>query len=77
MAARRSLLYPFNGFISSRYATAKQTFLGEDLREMQKRYKNPSPSVAFAVAEDYALLGEQNKALEWLQNGPKDSMKRT
>lgn len=54
-------------FISSGYATAKQTFLGGDLREMQERYKNASPSVAFAVAEDYALLGEQNKALEWLQ----------
>jgi tetratricopeptide (TPR) repeat protein len=54
-------------FISSGYATAKQTFLGGDLREMQKRYKNGSPSVAFAVAEDYALLGEQNKALEWLE----------
>ncbi len=54
-------------FISSGYATAKRTFLGGDLREMQKRYKNASPSVAFAVAEDYALLGEQNKALEWLQ----------
>jgi hypothetical protein len=54
-------------FISSGYATAKQTFLGGDLREMQKRYKHASPSAAFAVAEDYALLGEQNKALEWLQ----------
>jgi len=54
-------------FISSGYATAKQTFLWGDLREMQKRYKNGSPSVAFAVAEDYALLGEQNKALEWLE----------
>ena len=54
-------------FISSGYATAKQTFLRGDLREMQKRYKNASPSVVFAVAEDYALLGEQNKALEWLQ----------
>jgi tetratricopeptide (TPR) repeat protein len=54
-------------FISSGYATAKQTFLWGDLREMQKRYKYGSPSVAFAVAEDYALLGEQNKALEWLE----------
>lgn len=54
-------------FISSGYATAKQTFLWGDLREMQKRYENASPSVALSVAEDYALLGEQNKALEWLQ----------
>jgi hypothetical protein len=54
-------------FISPGYATAKETFLGGDLQEMQKRCNNASPSVAFAVAEDYALLGEQNKALEWLQ----------
>ena len=54
-------------FISSGYATAKQTFLWGDLREMQKRYKSGSPSVTLSVAEDYALLGEQNKALEWLQ----------
>ena len=54
-------------FISSGYATAKQTFLGGDLREMQKRYKNGSPSVALSIAEDCALLGEQDKAFEWLE----------
>jgi hypothetical protein len=34
---------------------------------MQKRYESRSLSVALSVAEDYALLGEQNKALEWLE----------
>jgi tetratricopeptide (TPR) repeat protein len=54
-------------FISSGYATAKQTFLWGDLREMQKRYKNGSPSVALSIAEDCALLGGQDKAFEWLE----------
>lgn len=55
-------------FISSGYASAKKTFLWGDLREMQKRYKSGgSPSLALPIGEDYALLGEKNKAFEWLE----------
>jgi len=54
-------------FISSGYAAAKTTFLWGDLREMQRRYKGGSPSVAVSIAADYALLGEKNKAFEWLE----------
>ncbi len=54
-------------FISSGYAAAKTTFLWGDLREMQRRYKGGSPSVAALIAADYALLGKKNKAFEWLE----------
>jgi len=54
-------------FSSSGYATAKKTFLWGDLRELQERYRSGFLSVALSIAEDYALLGEQNKALEWLE----------
>jgi TolB-like protein/DNA-binding winged helix-turn-helix (wHTH) protein/tetratricopeptide (TPR) repeat protein len=53
-------------FISSGYAAAKTTFLWGDLREMQRRYKGGSPLAALSIAEDYALLHEQDKAFEWL-----------
>jgi TolB-like protein/DNA-binding winged helix-turn-helix (wHTH) protein/Tfp pilus assembly protein PilF len=54
-------------FISSGYAAAKTTFLWGDLREMQRRYQGGSPSVAASIAADYALLGEKDKAFEWLE----------
>jgi TolB-like protein len=54
-------------FISSGYAMAMKTFLGGDLREMLKRARRHDPSVALPIGEDYALLGDKNKAFEWLE----------
>jgi TolB-like protein/DNA-binding winged helix-turn-helix (wHTH) protein/Tfp pilus assembly protein PilF len=53
-------------FLSSGYVKAKQTFLSGDLREEQKRYKRGFPGGVAWIAEDYALLGERDKAFEWL-----------
>jgi TolB-like protein/DNA-binding winged helix-turn-helix (wHTH) protein/Tfp pilus assembly protein PilF len=54
-------------YVSSGYAETKRAFLWGDLREEQRRAKiaNLTPH-AFEIATDYALLGEKNKAFEWL-----------
>jgi TolB-like protein/DNA-binding winged helix-turn-helix (wHTH) protein/Tfp pilus assembly protein PilF len=52
---------------TSGYAEAKRAFLRADLRESERRARNPYPRpLAFHIAADYALLGERDKAFEWL-----------
>ena len=53
--------------LASGYASAKEAFLRGDLHEMQARYSSGAPSAALAIAEDHALLGERDKAFEWLE----------
>ena len=52
---------------TSGYAEAKKAFLWADLRESERRAQNPYPRPrAVDIAADYALLGEKDKAFEWL-----------
>jgi TolB-like protein/DNA-binding winged helix-turn-helix (wHTH) protein/tetratricopeptide (TPR) repeat protein len=52
---------------SSGYAEAKKTYLREDLRDMERRVNQPYPRpLSFDIAGDHALLGERDKAFEWL-----------
>lgn len=54
-------------YLRSGYAEAKKAFLWADLREKQGRAKDAYPRPrALDIAADYALLGEKDKALEWL-----------
>ncbi len=53
-------------YLSSGYAEARQTWLRGDIRELQRNAKDGQiPS--FLIAGDYALLGEKDKAFEWLE----------
>jgi len=55
-------------YVSSGYSEAKKTFLWGDIKEKQKtRARNGFGQTAW-IAADYALLGEKNKAFEWLEN---------
>ena len=52
---------------SSGYAQAKKTLLWADVREAQRRARDAYPRpLAFDIAADYAMLGERDKAFEWL-----------
>ena len=51
---------------SSGYWPARETFLRGDLLEKQERIKKGQLASADAVAGDYALLGENDKAFAWL-----------
>jgi len=54
-------------FRRSGYAAAKQAFLRADLRETERRAKQAYPRPrALSIAAGYALLGEKDKAFEWL-----------
>lgn len=53
-------------YLSSGYPEAKQAFLRGDLRETQQRARNGFLQ-AYWIAADHALLGEKNKAFEWLE----------
>jgi hypothetical protein len=54
-------------YLSSGYAQAKKAFLSGDLQEKQWRAENASsPLPALEIAADYALLGEKERAYEWL-----------
>ena len=60
-------------YLSSGYPAAKKTFLREDVRETEKRAKNAYPRpLAVDIAADYALLGEKDKAFEWLDRAVRD-----
>jgi hypothetical protein len=51
---------------SSGYTEAKQTWLRGDIKESQRNAQSGQiPS--FRIAVDYALLGEKDKAFEWLE----------
>jgi len=53
-------------YVSSGYYEAKKTFLWGDIKEKQKtRARNGFGQTGW-IAADYALLGEKNKAFEWL-----------
>jgi TolB-like protein len=55
-------------YVSSGYSEAKKTFLWGDIKEKQKtRARNGFGQTGW-IAADYALLGEKNKAFEWLEN---------
>jgi tetratricopeptide (TPR) repeat protein len=52
---------------SSGYAEAKKTLLRTDVREAQRRARDAYPRpLALDIAADYAMLGEREKAFEWL-----------
>jgi TolB-like protein/Tfp pilus assembly protein PilF len=56
-------------YVSSGYSEAKKTFLWGDIKEKQKtRARNGFGQTGW-IAADYALLGEKNKAFEWLDKG--------
>lgn len=51
----------------SGYAMAKKAFLWADVAEMERRAEQPYPRPrTLEIAVDYALLGEKDKAFEWL-----------
>ena len=53
-------------YLSAGYAEARKTWLRGDIRELQRNAKDGQiPS--FHIAGDYALLGEKDKAFEWLE----------
>jgi TolB-like protein/DNA-binding winged helix-turn-helix (wHTH) protein/Tfp pilus assembly protein PilF len=51
---------------ASDYPQAKKAFLWGEIMELQKRGKN-GHLAADQIADDYALLGEKDKAFEWLE----------
>lgn len=53
-------------YVSSGYAEAKKTFLRSDIKETQQRGRD-GVLQAYWIAADYALLGEKDKAFEWLE----------
>jgi TolB-like protein/DNA-binding winged helix-turn-helix (wHTH) protein len=54
---------------ASGYPEARRTLLWGDVRELQRRATNAYPRpLAFEIAADYALLGERDRAFEWLQS---------
>ncbi len=53
---------------SSGYVAAKRAYLWGDLREALRRVENAYPRPpSFGIAADYALLGDQDSAFEWLE----------
>ncbi len=53
-------------YLSSDYAEARKTWLRGNIRELQRNAKDGQiPS--FQIAGDYAMLGEKDKAFEWLE----------
>jgi hypothetical protein len=53
---------------ASGYAVAKRTYLWGDLRTAERRAQSPYPRpLSCLIAADYALLGEKDKAFEWLE----------
>ncbi len=53
---------------ASGYAAAKTMYLWGDLRDAERRAQGPYPRPnAFDIAADYAQLGDQDKAFQWLE----------
>lgn len=52
---------------SSGYAAAKRTYLWGDLREAQRAQNVYPRPHSLDIAADYALLGERDRAFEWLE----------
>jgi TolB-like protein/DNA-binding winged helix-turn-helix (wHTH) protein/Flp pilus assembly protein TadD len=54
-------------YVSSGYPEAKKTLLWGEIREGEKRAKGGTlPDNAVWIAGDYSILGEKDKAFEWL-----------
>jgi TolB-like protein/DNA-binding winged helix-turn-helix (wHTH) protein len=56
-------------YVSSGYSKAKKTCLWGDIKEKQEKRARNGFGQADWIAVDYALLGEKNKAFEWLDKG--------
>ena len=56
-------------YVSSGYSESKRTFLWGDIKEKQKMSARNGFGQSGWIAADYALLGEKNKAFEWLDKG--------
>ena len=55
-------------YLTSDYPEAKRTLLWGDIQDAQRRARNAYPRpLASEVAADYALLGEKDRAFEWLE----------
>lgn len=58
---------------ASGYATAKRTYLLGNLREALRRVDHAYPRPrAFDIAANYALLGDRDRAFEWLERSLRD-----
>ncbi len=54
-------------YLSSGYAEAKGTLLRGEVNWAEQQAKSGTvPKDAFRIARDYAILGDKNKAIEWL-----------
>jgi tetratricopeptide (TPR) repeat protein len=57
----------------SGYVAAKRAFLWANVREMQRRAAKAYPRPrAYEIAGDYALLGENDRAFEWLERAARE-----
>lgn len=57
-----------SAYRKSGYAVARRAYLWGDLRQAVRRAQNDYPRPpSFGIAADYALLGERDKAFEWLE----------
>ena len=55
-------------YLSSGYAEAKETLLRGEVKWAEKQAKSGTvPENAFWIARDYAILGDKNKAIGWLE----------
>jgi hypothetical protein len=55
-------------YLSSGYAEAKEMLLRGEVNWAEKQAKSGAiPGNAFWIARDYALLGDKDKAIEWLE----------
>ena len=55
-------------YLSSGYAEAKETLLRGEVNWAEKQAKSGNvPENAFWIARDYAILGDKNKAIGWLE----------
>jgi len=60
-------------YVSAGYSEAKHDFLWGEIREGEKRAKAGTlPENAVWIAGDYAILGEKDKAFEWLDKAFQD-----
>jgi TolB-like protein/DNA-binding winged helix-turn-helix (wHTH) protein/lipoprotein NlpI len=60
-------------YVSSGYSEAKKTLLWGEITEGEKRAKTGTlPENAGWIAGDYAILGQNNKAFEWLDKAYQD-----
>ena len=62
-----------HAYRSSGYAAAKRASLRGDLHEALRRAQNGYPRPrSLDVAADYALLGDRDKAIEWIEKASRE-----